>query len=399
MPALSAAELAALTAELSAVDERRAARFPGERPGRQPVHTCYVPADAITADLPRQWGARALAVLPEPAELAEVAGLSVELAAEVRPRVAAKLAAEPVEDLRIDFEDGYRGADEDADALAAARQVSAWLAAGLAPPGLGLRIGSLDAPATRERGLRTLDLFLSELAELPPGFVVTLPKVTAREQVEVFVAVLAALEDRLGLPQIPFEIQVETAESIVDEDGRIAIPGFLAAGAGRVRGLHFGTYDYTASLGLPAAAQHLAHRACDFARHVMQVSAAGTGVWLSDGSTNILPIGSPEQVRHGWRTHAGLVRRALEHGYYQGWDLHPHQLVTRYATVHAHYRTALPEVLPRLSAYLDGTAGSVADEPATAHALAGVVRRALACSAATPAEVEEFVAPADLDRL
>jgi hypothetical protein len=161
-----------------------------------------------------------------------------------------------------------------------------------------------------------------------------------------------------------------------------------------VRGLHFGTYDYTAGLGLPSASQHLAHGACDFARHIMQVSAAGTGVWCSDGSTSILPVGDAETVQHGWRTHATLVRRALDHGFYQGWDLHPNQLVTRYATVYGFYRNGAPDVLARLTNYLGHRAGTVADEPATARMLAAFLLRALRCGAIDEAEL-----PVGQDRL
>jgi citrate lyase beta subunit len=167
----------------------------------------------------------------------------------------------------------------------------------------------------------------------------------------------------------------------------------IAAGRGRVSGLHFGTYDYTAACGLDAAQQHLAHRACDFARHVMQVSAAGTGVRLSDGSTNVLPVG--DAVERGWRTHYALVRRSLEHGFHQGWDLHPAQLVTRYAAVYSYYLENAGESARRLGAYLSGTAGSIADEPATARALAGTLRRAVDCGALTEPEVTELVGTPD----
>ncbi len=178
-------------------------------------------------------------------------------------------------------------------------------------------------------------------------------------------------------------------QSIVDVDGRITVPRLISAGRGRVTGLHFGTYDYTAECGLDAAQQHLAHPACDFARHVMQVSAAAAGVRLADGSTNVLPIG--DAVEHGWRTHYAHVRRSLEHGFHQGWDLHPGQLVTRYAAVYAYYLETAPASAHRLGAYLSGRTGSVADEPATARSLAGTLRRAVDCGALTEAEVTALV--------
>jgi citrate lyase beta subunit len=185
---------------------------------------------------------------------------------------------------------------------------------------------------------------------------------------------------------LEFEIQVETTQSIVDSSGRLAIPRFIEAGRGRVTGLHFGTYDYTAGCGLSAAQQHLAHGACDFARHVMQVSAAGTGVRLSDGSTNVLPVG--DQKKLGWDTHYRLTRRSLEHGFYQGWDLHPAQLVTRYAAVYGFYREGLEADAARLKAYVQNVSGGVLDEPATAQALSSFFLRAVDCGALDPVEVQ-----------
>lgn len=414
----TAARLASLIglSGLSGVDNSAATR------GRQPVHTCYVPADRLTPDLPRAWGEHALAAL-------DAHGAALDLPTGVLARVRAKLEREPIEDLRIDFEDGYgtRGEEaEDTDAVRAATLVAAWWREAAGPPWCGIRFKSFDTVALLERGVRTLDIFLTTLTDAPHADAgtprpfedvrahppegdiydkqqsggqvrfpdklrLTFPKVTGPEQVSALCELLEPLENRLGWPpgSLRFEIQIETTQSIVDSMGRVAVPGLIAAGRGRVSGLHFGTYDYTAACGLDAAQQHLAHPACDFARHVMQVSAAGTGVPLSDGSTNVLPVG--DAVEHGWRTHYALVRRSLEHGFHQGWDLHPAQLVTRYAAVYGYYVEAVPESARRLGAYLAGTGGSVADEPATARALAATLRRAVDCGAFTEDEVTGLV--------
>ncbi|WP_285747344.1 aldolase [Lentzea sp. NBRC 105346] len=344
--------------------------------GRQPVHTCYVPADRVDSGVVGLWGGQALEALSDYRDLLP------PVPEGVLERVREKLDWEPIEDLRIDFEDGYgtRGDDvEDRDAERTARVVAEWVREGVAPFSFGLRMKSFDTKALRERGIRTLDIFLTTLGEVPPGFVITFPKVTSVEQVEVFGEIL----DLFGR-ELRFEIQVETTRSIVDVTGRLAIPSFIAAGRGRVTGLHFGTYDYTAGCGLVAAQQHLAHGACDFARHVMQVCAAGTGVRLSDGSTNVLPVG--ENRAHGWDTHYRLVRRSLEHGFFQGWDLHPAQLITRYAAVYAFYREGLVADARRLRAYVEKADSGVLDEPATAQALSSSMLRALDCGAV---EVEE----------
>ncbi|ROP40676.1 DUF6986 family protein [Saccharothrix texasensis] len=375
---LSADAVRAVTARLSDVELRAPA-------GRQPVHTCYVPADRVGPSTLDDWGAQALAALDghAPDGLAGVLGLAPDLAEVVDGRVRAKLVSEPVEDLRVDFEDGYgvrSDAEEDSDAERTALVVRDWLRDGTAPSRFGLRMKSFDTRASRERGIRTLDVFLTALGEAPGGFVITFPKVTSVAQVEVLGDVL----DLFGLP-LRFEIQVETTRSIVDGEGRLALPRFIEAGRGRVTGLHFGTYDYTAGCGLGAAHQHLAHGACDFARNVMQVSAAGTGVALSDGSTNVLPVG--DDVHEGWRTHYRLVRRSLAHGFYQGWDLHPAQLVTRYAAVHAFYLEGVDADARRLRAYVDRAGGSVLDEPATAQALSTSFIRALDCGALDEDEI------------
>ncbi|HZA83655.1 MAG TPA: aldolase, partial [Actinomycetes bacterium] len=400
MPRLDPGVLDELDRWLAPADAELAARYPGEAPARQPVHTVYVPADQLTPGVAADWGGQALAALDrhagDPRALAAATGLDERLVAEVHPRVLAKLAAEPVEDLRIDFEDGYgpRPPDrEDADAVAAAGALAAAVAAGSAPPHVGLRIRSLEA-ATRRRGLRTLDLFLGRLlatAELPDGFVVTLPKPTDVRQVEAMAAVCERLEQAhgLGRGRLRFELQVETPQSVVGADGTVTVARMLHAAGGRCAGLHYGTYDYSAACGIAAAYQSLDHPAADHAKAVMQVAAAGTGVRLSDGSTNVLPVGDTPAVHAAWRLHARLVRRSLERGFWQGWDLHPAQLPTRYLATYAFFREGLAAAAERLRAYAGRTAGGVLDEPATARALAGFVARGLDCGALDLAEVVE----------
>jgi citrate lyase beta subunit len=295
---------------LADADRALAAGYPGPRPGRQPVHTVYVPADAMRPGLAARWGRQALQSLragaPGVAEFGAAMGLPPPLAEAVRSRVLAKLAAEPVEDLRLDFEDGYgdRGDDaEDADARAAAACLAAEIAAGAAPPLCGLRCKSLE-PATRRRAIRTLDGFLGELlaaGPLPPGFVLTLPKVTSADQVTAMARLCGQLERSWGLPDrcLPFEVQVETPQLIIGADGTATIARCVHAAGGRLTGLHYGTYDYSASLGIAAHLQSMEHPVADHARAVMQVAAAGTGVRLSDGSSNLVPRGQQGSGRRG----------------------------------------------------------------------------------------------------
>jgi citrate lyase beta subunit len=389
-------------------------------PGRQPVHTVYGGAHLFRSDTPRKLGAIALAALrdyaPDGPAFGDALGIEPGLAAHLYPRVAAKLEREPVEDYRIDFEDGFgRRPDDEEDqaAKAAADQVAAGLAAGTLPRVIGIRIKPLDSELGK-RGLRTFDLFLTRLLDqsggiLPRHFVVTLPKIVTPEQVGALAAACDALEKERALPSgsLAIELMVETPRSIVGPDGRIALPAMLDQGRGRVVGLHFGPYDYTAACGVTAGHQDVCHPACEFARQVMQVVAAGTAVRLSDGPTTVLPIGphrgahgaldagqrhaNVEAVRHAWRLHAGNIRRALVAGFYQGWDLHPAQLPVRYATVYAFFHEGLDVISERLRRFVAASArptsiGNVFDDAATAQGLLHHLVRAVSCGAITEEE-------------
>jgi HpcH/HpaI aldolase/citrate lyase family len=407
---LGEADLADIDARLAGTDTLLSTEYPGDDGSRQPVHTLYVPADRFRPELPAQAGKDAAAAVAEfggTVALAEAVGLGA-LAAELAPLVDAKLEREPIEDLRLDFEDGYGARpdeEEDSDAVLAAERVAAAVAAGVAPPFIGIRFKCFEAP-TRRRGIRTLDLFLSTLAAhgpLPDGLVLTLPKVTTVAQVEAMVSLCERFEERLGLPagRLRFEVQMETPQLIVAADGSVPVATLLHRAGGRVSALHYGTYDYSASLQIAAAYQSMEHPAADFAKQVMQVAVAETGVRISDGSTNVIPVGDPDHVLEAWTLHARLVRRSLERGYYQGWDLHAAQLPTRYLATYAFYREGFAAAARRLDNYLHGSDATIMDEPATARALARFVVRGLECGALTADEVRAATGsePAELIRL
>ncbi|MFH8787824.1 DUF6986 family protein [Streptomyces roseoverticillatus] len=387
---------------LADVDAHLARRYPGDDGTRQPVHTVYVPADVVAADTVRFWGDQALDALdehaPDASSLGAVLGLSEDLAVPVYERVRAKLLREPVEDLRIDFEDGYGPRSDDEEDAAAARAAGLVAAmgggggaGGVAPPFVGIRMKCLEA-AVRDRGIRTLDIFLTGLMDaggLPAGLMLTLPKVSYAEQVAAMAELVGEFEKARGLEpgRIRFEIQIETTQAVLGADGRATVARMIDAGAGRVGSLHYGTFDYSASCGVGAAYQALDHPVADHAKAVMQVAAAGTGVRVSDGSTNVLPVGSASQVHAAWRLHFGLVRRSLARAYYQGWDMHPGHLPTRYAAVYAFYREGLGSAAARLDAYVNRAGGDVLDEPATARALSGYLLRGMDCGAVDEGEV------------
>jgi citrate lyase beta subunit len=161
----------------------------------------------------------------------------------------------------------------------------------------------------------------------------------------------------------------------------------IQASAGRCVGLHYGTYDYSAELGISPAQQSLEHPAADHAKALMQAAAAGTGVRLSDGSTNLLPVGDGDAMRAAWTNHVRLVRRSLDRGFYQGWDLHPAQLPTRYAATFDFFRSGFASAGQRLLNQARNENSGTLDEPATVRAMAGFLLRGLDCGAFTDGEV------------
>ncbi len=424
---LPGAQITTVRSALRRAQTRFARRYPGDALGRQPVHTVYGGAHLFRHDAARKLGDVALKSLelyaPDAGSLAR--GLDMvddgRVYRTVYSRVVEKLRREPVEDLRIDFEDGYGhrpDAEEDADAVRCAEELARGFGEKTLPPFCGIRVKALTEE-TFARSVRTLDLFVSNLVRalkekgvsaLPPGFVVTLPKITVPEQVAALAKLLGALEKRHGLKtgSIPLELMVELPQVLFDETGTAALPKLVRAAGGRCVAAHFGTYDYTAALNVTAPHQSMLHPACDFARQVMQVTLAGTGVAISDGATNLMPVG-PHRARDGepltreqieankevvftaWRASWKHIRHSLQLGIYQGWDLHPAQLPVRYAAVHAFFLEGLDAAQGRLKAFLDKAAqatlhGAVFDDAATGQGLLNYFLRGIACGALTEDE-------------
>ena len=399
--------------------------YPGDRPARQPVHTVYGGAHLFKAETTQRLGELALRSLanyaPDPDTLARGVGLAATSALSpadleaVYQRVHAKLTREPVEDFRIDFEDGFGArpdAEEDAAAVAAAREVARGMSAGLLPPFIGIRIKSFGEE-WKNRGARTLGLFVDTLLEaggghLPDNFVVTLPKVTLAEQPRALVRLFEILERRhqLAAGTLRLELMVEVTQALIGADGRSPLPGFLAASEGRCTAAHFGTYDFTASCNITAAYQSMDHPMCDLAKGLMVLAYGGTGIFLSDGATNVMPVGphkgdrlSPaalEQnraaVHAAWQLAHRHIRHSLQGGLYQGWDLHPAQLPVRYATCFAFFREGFAPAAERLRNFIEKAAqatlvGDVFDDAATGQGLLNFFLRALNCGAIDLAEI------------
>jgi citrate lyase beta subunit len=428
-------------------------RYPGETGHRQPVHTVYGGAHLFRADSAGRLGQVAQRALTENASdfvvFARAVGLPFSqelpdvldyatglrqrletdpeavreennaawLAHTIYRRVQEKLKLEPVEDFRIDFEDGYGNrpdAEEDGHAESAASEVAKGMEAGTLPPFIGIRIKPFNEEL-RARSIRTLDIFVSTVLDqtggrLPNNFVVTLPKITTPEQVAALSELFDSIEkaNSLAAGSLKMEMMIETTQSIINAEGRINLPLLLQAARGRCVAAHFGTYDYTASCSITAAHQHMMHPSCDFAKHMMQVSFAGTGIWLSDGATNIMPVGphratesSPlsqdqsEQnravVQRAWKLHYDHIQHSLAGGFYQGWDLHPAQLPTRYAAVYAFFLESLDAASERLRNFVEKAAkatlvGDVFDDAATGQGLLNYFLRAINCGAVSEAE-------------
>lgn len=458
---LSDDEVRELSAPANAANIAFAARYPGESGSRQPIHTVYGGAQLFRSDTAQRLGRIALRALreyaPDPFVFARAIGLrgaetlpadlsrsrtvlevpagdvrhvseSAWLAMTIYERVVAKLEREPIEDFRIDFEDGYGNRpddEEDGHAASVPKELATGMTAGTLPPFIGIRIKPFSSDLIR-RSIRTLDIFLTSLVEktggsLPPGFVVTLPKIQHPVQVELLVDLFDRLESRLGIADgaLKMEFMIETTQSIFDPQGQSNLPLFLKAARGRCVAAHFGTYDYTASCNITAAEQRMDHPACDFARHMMQIAYAGTGIWLSDGATNVMPIGphragegetlTTEQlienravVHSAWHLHVDHIRHSLENAYYQGWDLNPGQLPTRYAAVYAFFLEGIDAATQRLRNFIEkaGQAtlvGDIFDDAATGQGLLNFFIRGLNSGAIT--EEEALVTGLTLDEL
>src|SRR5258706_5138216 len=325
-------EASGILAALAEANRGLAAIYPGDRPARQPVHTVYGGAQLYKAETTKRLGELALASLdtfaPTPSELAAGIGFTsradAALLDTVYRRVRAKLEREAVEDFRIDFEDGFGArpdTEEDEVAVRAAGELARAVKEGLAPPFVGIRIKSFGEEWAR-RGARTLELFLDTLltaggGSVPDGFVVTLPKVTLPAQPEALVRLLELLEKRHGLRagSLRFELMIETTQALIGRDGYCPLPALLAASAGRCVGAHLGTYDFTASCNITAAYQAMDHPMCDLAKGLMLLSFAGTGIFLSDGATNVMPV--PPHRGKGLSAAELAENRAVVHAAWQ----------------------------------------------------------------------------------
>lgn len=442
-------ESAALLHQLQTANLRFQQTYPGDKPDRQPVHTVYGGANLFKSDTCVKMGAIALKNLqtyaPDfvtlarvlqleghehlPHTLSDIEALTQKLhkmSADDRKKEPAwlsytiyhkiihKLQTEAVEDFRIDFEDGFgnrSNEEEDATAVQAATELAKGMQQKTISPFIGIRIKPFTEDL-KHRGVRTLDLFITTLLEktngiLPPNFVVMLPKVTIPEQVVTLVRLFELQEKANGLEAglLKMETMVEATQIIMDEEGRNPLLRIIKASEGRCIAAHFGTYDYTASCGITARYQTMAHAVCDFAHHMTKVALAGTGIFLSDGATNVMPVGvhrgenlsfeqmaeNRDSVHRAWRTGFHHTMHSLINGFYQGWDLNPAQLPMRYAATYNFFLSSYEDAVYRLKTFVERTAIStltkdIFDDAATGQGLLNFFLKALNCGAITEEE-------------
>ncbi len=447
---LPAADQQDLLDQLGVANRQFQQIYPGDRPDRQPVHTVYGGANLFKADTCVRMGEIALANLrtnaPTFVDLArvlrlegheqlptlekDITALTVRLDAmspahrkrepawlaySVYNKIVRKLETEPVEDFRVDFEDGFGNrpdAEEDATAVKAAQEVARGMKNGTLSPFIGIRIKPFTEDL-KARGVRTLDIFLTTLlqetgGQLPANFVVMLPKVTIPEQMVTLVRLFELLEkaNKLAPGTLKMETMVEATQIIMDEEGRNPLLRIIRAAEGRCVAAHFGTYDYTASCGITAKYQTMAHPVCDFAHHMTKVALGGTGIFLSDGATNVMPIGphrgtelnfeqqreNRESVHNAWRQAYHHSTHSLINGFYQGWDLNPAQLPMRYAATYAFFLSAYDDAVHRLTTFVERAAistltGDIFDDAATGQGLLNFFLKALNCGAITEEEI------------
>jgi len=424
--------------------------YPGDKPDRQPVHTVYGGANLFKADTCVRMGDIALKHLQTyapnfvalakalqlegysqlPQRQADIARLEEKLKAmsdtarkqergwlhyTVYKKILEKLSTEAVEDFRIDFEDGFGNRpddEEDATAITAAQELAKGMLYKTISPFIGIRIKPFTEDL-KHRGVRTLDLFLTTLLKqtggvLPDNFVVMLPKVTIPEQVTTLVRLFELLEKAHGLAggTLKMETMVEATQIIMDDEGRNPLMRIIRASEGRCIAAHFGTYDYTASCGITAKYQTMAHPVCDFAHHMTKVALGGTGIFLSDGATNVIPVAphkgeqltftqlqeNIDTVHHAWRVGYGHTMHSLINGFYQGWDLNPAQLPMRYAATYHFFLSNYDDALFRLKTFVERAAIStltkdIFDDAATGQGLLNFFLKAINCGAISEEEV------------
>lgn len=373
--------------------------FEGTPARRTPSHVLYGGADRFAPDVVTKLGRIALATLDDHAasadDVAWLLGIPAERIEERRPlaesvyaAARAKLVNEPIEDLRVDFEDGYGVRTDDEETAHASRAGATLVALERRPLAIGIRVKPLDG-RTGRRALGTLDAFVTSVVEHAKArgaaledvwgssFVVTLPKITSVDELGTLARALGLLEARHAIAPgtLGIEAMVETRQSLT------LLDQLRAASDGRLRGVHLGSYDLTSSLGVEAPYQTADHPYCTATLLAMARVFGESDVSISDGATNVLPISratdravAVAEVRRALALHIRQIQRSFRLGVTRGWDLHPAQLAARHLAVLGHYLEHEHAMAPRLAAFRAAlarasTSASDFDDAATGRGL------------------------------
>jgi len=135
------------------------------------------------------------------------------------------------------------------------------------------------------------------------------------------------------------------------------------------------------------------------------VALGHTGIMLSDGATNVMPVGphrgdnltaqqeieNREVVHKAWKMGFDHTMHSLINGFYQGWDLNPAQLPTRYAATYTFFLDSYEDAAHRLRNFVEKAAqatllGDVFDDAATGQGLLNYFLKAMNCGAISEEE-------------
>ncbi len=403
---------------LSKIMQRISAESPSFPIKSQPMHTVYGGAHLFTESTPDKVAQIASGYfskyISNPQQLADIFGITEDsITHELFDRIILKLNSAALEDYRVDFEDGYGSRtddEEDSAAVKATLEAAKAHTAGRLPKFFGFRVKPLTK-ISAGRSLKTLDIFLSNfftnINSLPENFIITIPKIENVEQCAVFNEVISEFERKLKLPDnyLKTELMIELPGALYSPSGAFMLPELIKASGTRILGLHFGIYDFTSSIQIPAPSQSYTHPACDEVRFLMQCAGNLYPVSISDGATSFLPLElykSPASenekvlnkanVAKAWKLHFDNVLHSVHYGTFQGWDLHPSQIPARIAALQYYFLRNKLQTLDRLKRFVEQAAqathkGGVFDDAATGQGLLNFVRRGYDCGALSESDI------------
>lgn len=358
-----------------------------------PVHTVYGGAQLFHRNTLKKIGEKGIALIKnyfsEPPYCTVLSGESdVPLNSEIRQQVIDqtinKLTVNPVEDYRIDFEDGYGlrdSAKEDEDAERCAIELSELFQKSDNSSAFqtGIRIKSFSLP-TLQRSIRTFDIFLSTFfqncdIQNVPFLSVCLPKVTDLKEVELLLSLLTdyAKSHNLNTGFLRAEIMLETPEFYLKSNGFAALREMVDSFSGSFNALHLGLYDFTSSLGVQSADQKYNHPYLDFLRFQTIMQFSKSTIRLVDGATMEMPVEkykksefaelSEEEcnankimIINAANAHTENIYHSMKMGFDSSWDLHPGQVAIRYLTLFTNYKKSFSAMRERFINFVENAA-------------------------------------------